>query len=96
MAKQGMKRPEVTHSKPRNEAPPVPEIQGKAKTGNEKANPIIEDTRAPELKVYHTVPHKSEDRKKADSAAYPVFDSGLAEENLESDMDMTAADLQDL
>lgn len=31
MAKKGMKRPEVTHTQPRNEVPPVPELQGKAK-----------------------------------------------------------------
>lgn len=29
MAKQGMARPEHTHTKPRNEYGPVPEIQGK-------------------------------------------------------------------
>ena len=28
MAKQGMKRPERTHTKPRNDAPPVPELNG--------------------------------------------------------------------
>ena len=37
MAKQGMKRPQRTHVKPRNEVTPVPEIQGKAKSGKEKA-----------------------------------------------------------
>ena len=42
MAKKGMKRPERTHVKPRNEAGPVPEIQGKAKTTKEKAKPITE------------------------------------------------------
>ena len=36
MAKQGMKRPERTHTKPRNDAPPVPELQGKEKTGKKK------------------------------------------------------------
>ncbi len=46
MAKAGMKRPDpkephVTESNkknqfPKNDAPPVPEIQGKAKTGNAK------------------------------------------------------------
>jgi len=40
MAKQGMARPEWTHPKPRNEQPPVPEIQGKAKHSKEKAGPI--------------------------------------------------------
>ena len=42
MAKQGMKRPSRTHVKHRNEAPPVPELQGKAKTTKEKAKPITE------------------------------------------------------
>lgn len=42
MAKQGMKRPEVTHVKTRNEVPPVPELQGKPKTTKEKAKPITE------------------------------------------------------
>ena len=42
MAKQGMKRPERTHVRPRNTVPPVPELQGKAKAGKEKAKPITE------------------------------------------------------
>ncbi|MGI5984790.1 MAG: hypothetical protein ACOX7O_02940 [Oscillospiraceae bacterium] len=42
MAKQGMKRPEVTHTKPRNEQPPVPELQGPAKHSKQKAKPITE------------------------------------------------------
>lgn len=42
MAKKGMARPEWTHTKPRNEVPPVPQIQGKAKHGKENAKPIIE------------------------------------------------------
>ena len=46
MAKQGMKRPERTHVKPRNDMPPVPEIQGKAR-------PVVPGTSGPELKVYH-------------------------------------------
>ena len=37
MAKQGMKRIERTHTKSRNEMPPVPEIQGRAKHGNASA-----------------------------------------------------------
>lgn len=50
MAKAGMKRPDPkqphgTESNqkmhiPKNDAPPVPEIQGKAKNGNKKANPM--------------------------------------------------------
>lgn len=42
MAKKGMKRPEWTHVKPRNEVTPVPELQGKAKHTKEKAKPITE------------------------------------------------------
>ena len=52
MAKAGMRRPDPkdphgtesnrkTHF-PKNEVAPVPEIQGKAKTTNEKAKPITE------------------------------------------------------
>lgn len=51
MAKAGMRRPDPgephgTESNKRmhrqkNEAEPVPEIQGKAKSGHEKANPYI-------------------------------------------------------
>lgn len=51
MAKQGMKRPEVTHVKPRNEAPPVPEIQGKAKSGKKKAGPMEEIRTDPEERL---------------------------------------------
>ena len=42
MAKKGMKRPEWTHTQPRNDVPPVPEIQGKAKRAKEKDKRIIE------------------------------------------------------
>lgn len=57
MAKQGMKRIERTHIKPRNDAAPVPEIQGKAKSGKIQANPIIEGNKAQEQKVFHNKPH---------------------------------------
>ena len=53
MAKQGMARPERTHTRPKNDLPPVPEIQGKAKHGKEKAKPVIPGTEGPEMKVYH-------------------------------------------
>lgn len=85
MAKKGMKRPEVTHTQPRNDQPPVPEIQGKAKSGKEKARPIIAGTQSPEMKVYHEKPI---------SGVYPVIDTDLARDNIENDL--TAADLQDL
>lgn len=91
MAKQGMKRIERTHTRERNEAGPVPEIQGKAKHGNAKANPVIEGTEPPSLKVYHSKLHSAE---KPISSAYSVIDTDLARDNLENDL--SAADLQDL
>lgn len=43
MAKKGMSRPEPEHNKPpKNDAGPVPELQGKAKFTKEKAKPITE------------------------------------------------------
>ena len=53
MAKKGMARPEWTDTKPRNEVPPVPQIQGKAKHGKENAKPIIEGSSGPDQKVFH-------------------------------------------
>lgn len=94
MAKQGMKRPEVTHTKPENTAAAVPEIQGKANHGNVHVNPIIAGTHAPSLKVYHTAPHSTAKKEKPISDVYPVIDNDLARDNVENDM--TAADLQDL
>ena len=91
MAKKGMNRIDWTHTKPRNETAAVPEIQGKAKSGKVKANPIIAGTRAPEQKVYHTVPHAKEHPI---PSAYGAYDTDLARDNLENDL--TAADLEDL
>lgn len=42
MAKQGMKRPERTQTKPQNEVQPVQELQSKAKHSDKKAKPITE------------------------------------------------------
>ena len=53
MAQQGMKRPDVTHTHPRSEVPPVPELQGGAKSGKKKAAPIVSGTASPDLKVFH-------------------------------------------
>lgn len=95
MAKQGMKRPEVTHTHPHNDVPPVPEIQGTAKSGKRHARPIISGTDSPSQKVYHSTPHST--RQSADkpiSKVYPVIDTDLARDNLENDI--TDADLQDL
>lgn len=60
VAKQGMARPDWTHTQPRNDVPPVPEIQGKAKHTKKKARPIVAGTSGPDLKVYHTQPHPAD------------------------------------
>lgn len=61
MAKQGMARPDVTHTQPRNTQPPVPQVQGKARSGKEKAAPIIAGTSGPGMKVYHQNPPAGEE-----------------------------------
>ncbi len=96
MAKQGMKRPERTHTKPRNDAAVVPEIQGKAKNSKVHARPIIAGTQAPSQKVYHMRPVAKKDNhsERPISDVYSVIDTDLARDNLENDI--TAADLQDL
>ena len=85
MAKQGMKRFERQHIKPENNLPIVPQIQGRAKAGKEKANPVIAGTRGAELKVWHEKPIPG---------AYREIDNDLACDNLVNDL--TFADLQDL
>lgn len=90
MAKQGMKRPDVTHTKPKNEQAAVPEIQGKAKSGKEKANPIIAGTKAPNQKVFH---HEIKSEKPI-SPAHGIMYTDLGRDNAENDL--SAADLQDL
>lgn len=95
MAKQGMKRPERTHTKARNRQAAVPELQGKAKSGKAHARAVIAGTKAPVQKVYHAVPHaKKADGDRPISDVYPVIDNDLARDNPENDL--TAADLQDL
>lgn len=91
MAKKGMKRPQETHTQPRNNQPAVPEIQGAAKHGKAHTNPIIAGTKPPSQKVFHTKPFSEE---KPISKAYPVIDNDLARDNVENDL--TFADLQDL
>lgn len=86
MAKQGMKRPERTHTKPENEMPPVPELQGKAKNSNQPANPVISGTSGPNQKLLLA--------ERPISKAYPVIDNDLARDNIENDL--SAADVQDL
>ncbi len=95
MAKQGMKRPERTHNKERNDTAPVPEIQGKAKSGKKHVRAIIAGTKPPQQKVYHSVPFSNKQtQEKPISDAYSVIDNDLARDNLENDI--TDADLQDL
>lgn len=81
MAKQGMARPDWTKLHPKNEAY-VPQLQGKAKTGKKKANPIIAGTMGAEQKVWHEKPISG------------AYDTDLAKDNLENDIPY--ADLQDL
>lgn len=95
MAKQGMKRPERTHTQARNEAAPVSEIQGKAKSGKKHVRAIIAGTQSPSQKVYHSVPYaKNKTQEKPISDAYSVINNDLARDNLENDI--PDADLQDL
>lgn len=91
MAKRGMKRIDRTHTKPRNDVPPVPEIQGNAHSGKVKANPIITGTKAPSQKVYHTA---SNTKERPISSVYPVIDTDLGRDNVENHI--PEADLQDL
>ena len=90
MAKQGMKRPEISSREQKNTFPPVPELQGKAKHSKKPARPIIAGTESPAQKVYHSAPHSD----KPISPVYPVIDNDLACDNLENDI--PAADLTDL
>lgn len=86
MAKQGMKRLDRQH--PKEPGAAVPQIQGKAKNGKEKARPMIAGVPGADGKVYHCTPHKP--------TLFSVIDNELAMENLEDHWDMTAADRQDL
>jgi len=91
MAKKGMKRPDYTNAKPKNEHSPVPEIQGKAKHGKSHTAPIIAGTSSAEQKVWH---NKSYSEEVPISSAYPVIDSDLARDNIQNDI--PEADLQDI
>ena len=84
MAKQGMKRPQIHKGPSKNDAF-VPELQGKQKSGKEKARPVIAGTMGAELKVWHEKPIPD---------AYGAIDNDLAQENLEQDIPL--ADLQDI
>jgi len=93
MSKKGMARPDE-HISSDNEAARVPLIQGRAKHGEVKANPIIAGTEGPSLKVYHTKPFPKEQQEKPVPGVYPVIDTDLGRDNVENDL--TAADIQDM
>ena len=84
MAKKGMKRPDL-QEKP-GKMPVVPQIQGKARSGKEKANPIVAGTQGANQKVWHS--------ERPISGAYGIIDNDLARDNLENDLPF--GDLQDL
>ncbi len=92
MPKQGMKRPSRTHTKPKNDLPPVPEIQGKAKSGKEKANPLIEGIGTATGKVFHI--KEAEISDKPIPKIYGAIDTDLGRDNLE--IDLPRADIQNL
>ena len=85
MAKKGMARPDWTTLHPKNDVSPVPQLQGKAKSGKKKANPIIAETFGSRQKVWHEKPI---------SNAHGIIDTDLARDNLENHIPL--ADLQDL
>ena len=82
MAKQGMKRYGWNGPDHESHSDDVPQIQGKAKTGKKKANPIIAGTSGATQKVYHQRPFSE------------AYDNDLGRDNLEQDI--TYADMQDL
>ena len=84
MPKKGMKQPDLMERP--GTMPIVPQIQGKAKYGKEKARPIIAGTVGADQKVWHM--------ERPISDAHGIIDNDLARDNLENDIPF--ADLQDL
>ena len=84
MPKKGMKQPDLMERP--GTMPIVPQIQGKAKSGKEKARPIIAGTVGANQKVWHM--------ERPISDAHGIIDNDLARDNLENDIPF--ADLQDL
>lgn len=91
MAKRGMARPDWTDTTPKNELSPVPEINGKTKHAKAHVRPIIAGSNSHDMRVYHERPHK----ENVTSNSLGIYDNDLALDNLESDFDTTAADMQD-
>lgn len=81
MAKQGMKRPNRTHVRPRNEMPSVPELQDKSRSSGEPANPV-------------GFTRKSAHTERPISNVYPAIDNGLAWNNVKNGL--SVADVHDL
>ncbi len=73
MAKQGMERQEDGNNHAKNIHGPVPILQGKIKSGKEKARSIVAGTEDPQQKVWHHSPDAQ-------------FDNDLAMENLLNDV----------
>ena len=72
MAKKGMKRPDLVE-KP-GKMPMVPQIHGKARSGKEKARPIVAGTVGANQKVWH--------EQRPISEAHGIIDTDLARDNL--------------
>ena len=87
MAKKGMKRPDRTHTQPRNQQETVPEIRGKAKRTKEKAGPVDNGVGTSGQTAFHR-------GRPIPSDVYPVIDTDLARDNVENDI--PAADLSEL
>ncbi len=87
MPKKGMKRPDRTHTQPRNEQEPAPELQDGAKRSKAEAGPVISGADGINPKVFLT-------EKPVAADVYPVVDTDLARDNLENDL--PAADREDL
>ena len=82
MAKKGMKRYYINDSK--NDTKPVEELQGKVKSGKEKAKTVTNaDT------------DLSEGKSKREVSPFGAALSDTAIENIANDLGLTAADMQD-
>lgn len=76
----------------KNGIAPVSEITKGTKNRNEISSTLKPAGRAPFIRSYHAVPFNNMNE------ILPIFngiDNDLAQENMENDLDMTAADLQD-
>lgn len=86
MAKKDMKR--YYKDKDKNEAKPVEELQGKVKSGKKKAKQSVEAA-SNFIGVTGSVNSPRD-------FSFGYTDNDLATENIANDLDLTAADMQDL